>query len=99
MLPLGGRHRLNVSEPRSITSNLQHQGHVVRELARRPEEMKVALMVTVAGILGFVALLVASTYFAYLATPIRVAAFAWFVVFGGIRTSMFWKRGAGRARW
>jgi NhaP-type Na+/H+ or K+/H+ antiporter len=79
-----------------ITVDFRHGPAYARELARHPEEMKVALLVTIAGISGFVALLVASTFFVHLATPIRVAALVWFAVFGAIRTIMLWKRGAGR---
>ena len=79
-----------------ITADFRHGPSYARKLARHPEEMKAAFLVTVAGVLGFVVLLVASTYFPHLANPIRVAALVWFFVFGAIRTSLFWKRGAGR---
>ena len=95
IMPMPSRGR-SADSGSDVTSNFKYGRSYARELARHPAELKAPLLLTIAGILGFVALLVASAYFVRLATPFRVAALLWFVVFGAVRTSMLWKRGAGR---
>lgn len=43
------------------------------------------LLIALAGVLGFVGLLVCSAYFPAIANPLRIAALAWFFGFGLIQ--------------
>jgi hypothetical protein len=61
---------------------------VSKALAGNPASLGVAFLVTVAGVAGFVALLVASAYLPHEADPLRIAALVWFVVFGAVRTTI-----------
>jgi hypothetical protein len=62
-----------------------------RSPSGRPRGL-IYLAVTVAGVCGFIGLLVASHHVPQWATPLRVAALAWFVCAGVFRTVLFWRR-------
>jgi NhaP-type Na+/H+ or K+/H+ antiporter len=59
-----------------------------KALARDPSRLGAAFLVTVAGLIGFVGLLVASAYLPREADALRIAALVWFVVLGAVRTTL-----------
>ena len=64
----------------------------VRELARDPVKMSLALLVTAAAIVGFIGLLVASAYAGQAATAMRVGALVWLAALGVVRAAVLWRR-------
>jgi uncharacterized membrane protein len=60
----------------------------LKALARDPPRLAAAFLVTVAGLAGFLGLLVASAYLPREADPLRIAALVWFVVLGAVRTAL-----------
>ena len=86
IIPL--RQRSHIAET-VLTSSA---GPRMREIARDPGKMSLALLVTAIAILGFVGLLVASAYAGQAATAMRVGALVWLAALGVIRAAVLWRR-------